>query len=280
MQRNLQLPAYDRLSVVTAVIVLGYALARVVELPTRIIETSLFGSPIGVTLNGQSLLLLLVAALISTGSDAVIRSHPRLQDGTAHAGSTAVHWILPGLAALALGLLLNRAPVGPVWWLGLALSAAFLVLVLLAEYTVVDPEDRTFQTARLGLTVLAYLALLAILGWLRLSGARAAISAPASALVCAAVSFRLLRLQNVSLLYSFSSAVLVALVVGQSVWALSYWFIHPLGAGLLLLDVFYVVHGLLQQNANPPVPRRVVVEYIVVGSLGIALALQFVNRAV
>ena len=60
MERNIRLPAYDRLSVVTAVIVLGYALTRVVEIPSRIVETTLFGSPIGITLDGQSLLLLLV----------------------------------------------------------------------------------------------------------------------------------------------------------------------------------------------------------------------------
>lgn len=280
MERNIRLPAYDRLSVVTAVIVLGYALARVVEIPSRIVETTLFGSPIGITLDGQSLLLLLVAALISTGSDAVIRSHPHLQSRTTTGVSTAIHWILPGLAALALGLLLNQAPTGPVWWLGLGLSATFLVLILLAEYTVVDVEDNGFRSARLGLTLLAYLVLLAILGWMRFSGARAAISASAGALVAGAVSFRLLRLYDVSTLYALSSATIVALVLGQSVWAINYWFIHPLGAGLLLLDVFYVVHGLLQQNANPPVSRRVIVEYVVVGGIGLGLALQFLNRPV
>ena len=149
-------------------------------------------------------------------------------------------------------MLLNQAPIGPVWWLGLGLSATFLVLILLAEYTVVDAEDHGFRSARLSLTLLAYLVLLAILGWIRFSGARAAISATAGALVAGAVSFRLLRLYDVSTLYALSSATIVALVLGQSVWAINYWFIHPLGAGLLLLDVFYVVHGLLQQNADPP----------------------------
>ena len=102
-------PDRDRLSVVTAVIVLAYALARIVELPSRLLSATLFGSSIGFELNGQVIILLMVAALISTGSDTLIRSHPRFARESMR---TFAHWILPGGTALALGLLLNLAPSG------------------------------------------------------------------------------------------------------------------------------------------------------------------------
>ena len=70
-------PDRDRLSILTAVILLAYALARFIPLPSRELTTTLFGSSIGIELNGPVIILLMVAALISTGSDTLIRSHPQ-----------------------------------------------------------------------------------------------------------------------------------------------------------------------------------------------------------
>ncbi|MBI5054418.1 MAG: hypothetical protein HZB52_14290, partial [Chloroflexi bacterium] len=84
-------PNRDRLSVITAVILLAYTLTRFVDIPTREISATLFGSSIGFELNGQIILLAIVAALISTGSDTLIRSHPKSESTT---GGTVPHWIL------------------------------------------------------------------------------------------------------------------------------------------------------------------------------------------
>src|SRR5919108_217642 len=94
-------PSRDRLSVLTAVILLAYALARFLDLPTRAVSTNLFGSPLGIELNAAVLMLLLVAALVSAGADTLIRSHPQLAQ--AEGSHTLVHWILPGATALVLG---------------------------------------------------------------------------------------------------------------------------------------------------------------------------------
>ena len=42
----------------------------------------------------------------------------------------------PGATALALGGLLNRAPDGVLWWLGLGVSAIVLIAVLIAAFLV------------------------------------------------------------------------------------------------------------------------------------------------
>src|SRR5713101_4383667 len=154
MQPTRHLPHADRLSVLTAVILLAYALTRVLDLPTRAVHTTLFGSALGFDLNGQVLMLLLVAALISAGSDTLVRSHPYLAQRPGE--TTVLHWILPGASALVLGAVLNRTPNGLLWWLGLALSALVLISVLIAEYVAVDRSDPAWDLAVLGLTALAY----------------------------------------------------------------------------------------------------------------------------
>ena len=110
MQKIHHTPDRDRLSVLTAIILLAFALARTVQLPTRPVRAMLFGSSIGFDLNGPFVLLVLVAALISAGADSLMRSHPDLRG--ASLGRSMIHWILPGGAALGLGLLLNRLPAG------------------------------------------------------------------------------------------------------------------------------------------------------------------------
>lgn len=268
-------PDRDRLSVVTAVILLAYALARVVQLPSRTLSATLFGSSLGIELNGSVIILLIVAALISTGSDTLIRSHPRARGGAVR---TATHWIVPGCTALGLGLLLDLAPVGPVWWLGLGVSALFLVVVLVAEFTVVDHDDLSYGLAAAGLVALSYIVALALFGWMRYTGTRAALSATGAGALAALLSLRLLMLSGASARRSSIYAAVVGLVCGQAMWALNYWRTTPIGAGLMLLVVFYVVQGVAQQHLTNGITRRTVIEYAIVGligaiiSIGVALA--------
>lgn len=263
-------PDRDRLSVITAVIVLAYALARFVELPSREISAVLFGSKIGFELNGQLMLLLMVAALISTGSETLIRSHPRAESGYRR---NALHWIVPGWTALGLGLLLELAPTGPVWWLGLAVSAVFLVMVLVAEYTVVDPDDAVYRVAALGLTALAFIVAMALFGWVRFTGTRAALSATFTAAIAGSLGVRLLMLNGAPFSRSAIYASIIGLVVGEAMWAFNYWRLAPTGAGLLLLVLFYVLHGLSQQHLTAQLNRRAIIEYMVVGIIGVVIAL-------
>jgi hypothetical protein len=262
-------PNQDRLSVITAVIVLSYALARFIELPAQEFSTRLFGSSIGIELNGRLILLIMIAALISTGSETLIRSHPRAQAGY---GRNALHWILPGWTALGLGLLLELAPTGPVWWLGLAFSAFFLVVVLVTEYTTVDPDDSAYRAVSLGLTALTYIVALALFGWARYTGTRAALSSTFTAALAGLLSLRLLMLNGGTFARSLVLAGVVGLVVGEAMWAMNYWRVTPLGAGLLLLVIFYILHGLIQQHLTGQLTRRTLVEFGVVGLLGAVVA--------
>lgn len=262
-------PDRDRLSVITAVIVLAYALARFIELPSREVSARLFGSSIGIELNGRLMLLIMVAALISTGSETLIRSHPRAQAGY---GRNPLHWILPGCTALGLGLLLELAPTGPVWWLGLAISAFLLVIVLVTEYTAIDPDDPAYRSASLGLTALTYIVALALFGWVRFTGTRAALSSTFTAALAGLLSLRLLMLNGGAFAHSLMYSGIVGLVLGEAMWAMNYWRVAPMGAGLLLLVIFYALHGLLQQQLTGQLTRRTAIEFAVVGLIGAGIA--------
>jgi hypothetical protein len=266
-------PDRDRLSVLTAIILLAFALARTIQLPTRPVRAMLFGSSIGFDLNGPFVLLLLVAALISAGADSLMRSHPELRG--ASLARSMVHWILPGGAALGLGLLLNRLPAGVGWWAGLGLAAVFMTLVLLAEYTVVAPDDAGFYWAALGLTVLAYAVALVFFALLRASGGRAAITATAAAVISGLIALRLLLLAGATVRESLPFAGVLGLCLGQCTWALNYWPAGPLGTGLTLLVIFYTGTGLAQQHLVGALNRRMVVEFGVVAAVGLAAVMRF-----
>jgi hypothetical protein len=266
-------PDFDRLSVLTAIILLAFALVRVVQLPTRPLRAMLFGSSIGFDVDGAFVLLVLVAALISAGADSLMRSHPQLRGASLR--RSVVHWILPGGAALGLGLLLTRLPAGVGWWAGLAFTAVFLVLVLIAEYTVIAPDDSGFYWAALSLTVLAYAVALVFFAFLRLSGARAAITATAAALVSGLIALRLLLLAGASAREALPYALVLGLGLGQCTWALNYWPAGPLGTGLMLLVIFYTGTGLAQQHLVGALTRRMVIEFGVVAVAALVAVWQF-----
>lgn len=276
MQPTRHLPSRDRLSVLTAVIVLAYALTRVLDLPTRALGTTLFGSALGLELNGRVLMLLLVAALISAGSDTLIRSHPALA-GQKHP-ATLLHWIMPGLTALALGNLLNRAPDGPLWWLGLGASALVLLAVLIAEYTLVDRQDPAWDMASLGITAVAYALALVLFVLLHNLSARAVISASIGGLVAAGLALRLFALKAAPLARAGVYAVVVGLIVAEATWAINYWRVSSNSAALMSLIPFYLSVGLGQQHLVGRLGRAIWLEYAVVGGLGLLIALVYTFR--
>ena len=270
MARARHFPSRDRLSVLTAVIVLAYALARFITVPALGVRLFVLGSLWEFQLDSAVLLLTLVAALISTGSDSLIRSHPYFASHPAK--SSLTHWILPGTTALVLGAALDRLPDEPLWWLGLALSAFALIAVLIAEYIVVDPDDAAWDAATLGLTTLAYALALILFNLLHAYPAHPVIAAGIGGIATTGLTGRLFALKSLpgssgrAILY----AALVGLICAEAIWALSYWRVASGSAALLLMVPFYVSLGLAQQHLTGRLTRRVWVEFAVVGVAGLA----------
>lgn len=271
MPASRPLPSRDQLSVITAVIVLAYALARFLNLPVRPLATMLFGSALGFDLSGAFLMLVFAAALISAGSEMLIRSHPHFAGQPAR--RTLIHWIVPGATALVLGATLNHAPNDQAWWVELGFSVIALVVVLIAEYLVVDPADPRRDAAALALTTLAYLLALVLFILLRHLGARAAISATIGGTVAAALALRLFALKFAPLWRAALYAAFVGLICSETLWALNYWNISASGSALLTLLPFYVSVGLVGQHLSGHLTRRIWIEFGIVGSAMLVISL-------
>jgi hypothetical protein len=273
MSRPRHFPDLDRLSVLTAVIVLAYALTRVIDLPARVFSASVFGSPLNLALDGPFLIHVIVAALISTGAESLIRSHPYF---SAHPAERALrHWILPGLTALVLGVALATVPDPRWWWLELGASVLALLAVLIAEYVVVDPADARHDAAALALTALTYALALTFFALLYSLNYRALLSASLCGLASLLMALRAFTLKAISPGRAMLYALLVGLICAEAFWAVTYWRVTPGAAALLVMVPFYASLGLAQQHLMGRLTRRVWLEYLVVSVIGLTTALLY-----
>jgi hypothetical protein len=252
------LPDADRLSILAAMILLAYALARFIQVPSREFGVQLPGVYISVEPNVYTFIALLVAGLTASGAHQLLRDHPEL-------GSlrTIGHWLLPALTAWVIGLPLFQLPLSPIWWLGFGLGAAMLILVLLAEYIVVDPDDMRYLPAATGLTAVSFALFLALAIALRISGSRLIFIVPAVLFAAGLVSLRTLNLRLPGQ-WQYTNAVVIMMVTGQFAAALHYWPLSPIAYGMALLGPAYCLTSLLGSLSEGDPLRKAIIEPFVI----------------
>jgi hypothetical protein len=252
------LPDADRLSVLAATVLLAYALARLVDIPSRLVSIQLPGLYLAFPINVRTFVSLLVAGLIATGADWLLHDHPALNKRR-----TIEHWLLPALTAWVIGLPLFQMPLGPLWWIGFALGAALLMLVMVAEYIAIDPDDIRQPAASAGLTAVSFALFLALTVSLRYAEVRLFQILPALILAGYLVSLRTLHLRLHGR-WLFVSSGIVALLVGQLTAALHYWPLSPVSYGLALLGPAYGLTSLIGSMEEGAPPGQAVVEPLIV----------------
>jgi len=93
-------PKTDRISVITASILVSYALLPFVQISSKLVAFTIFGILISsLNFNIFSLISIITAALAAAGTDWMLREHPNIGDN-----STVPHLILPALTAGAIGI--------------------------------------------------------------------------------------------------------------------------------------------------------------------------------
>ena len=253
-----------KLSTLAALVLLAYGLVRVVPLPATSINLAMLGVALRIDLNATVMLLVLAASLAVAGTDWIVRSHPR----AAELRPSFEHWIVPGLAAFALGGIVIRLPYGAGFWIGLALSAVLLVAVIQAEFIALDRDDPRFDRAAISLRALAWLLLAGALFAIRIGAPRAIISLPLVFAGVTGVTWRLLRLDEPA-----SSAWLDAALVGwagaQVDWGLHYWPATPIRHALLLGLLAYVMVGLIVAYRQKRLGAARLTEVAVVAALAL-----------
>ncbi len=253
IRRN-NLPDTDRLSVLAATILLVFALSRWVNLPTRDLSIQLPGFFLAFQINIRTWIVLITAGLTASGADWLLRDHPALGGK-----STVEHWILPALTAWVIGIQLFQLKVGWLWWSVFGIGGLLLILILIAEYIVVDPEDIRHGPAAAGLTAVSFALYLILTIVMRSSGWRLFFVGPVLFFSAGLVSLRTfhLRLHNQWKLYE---AGITGLLTAQIGAAFFYWPLSPVGFGLAVLAPAYALTSLLTGLSEGEPIRQAIIE--------------------
>jgi hypothetical protein len=278
----------DRVSVLIWVVLFGLAAQRLLVLPTHTFSTTVLGSPISIPLAGTTVLAALLAGLVATGAESVVRAHPRNQPGalgiwtasararTASLRNHWVYWALPIALVVVAHLLLPLAPSRLYWLVGLMLTGTLLGLGMAGIYYTIDPFATGYRRARLGLNALTYgVALLLFLVVYR-TRTRSIVSATEVMLVSTLLALELLRGSERPTSLVALYAGITGLVLGQATWALNYMRLDGLTGGLLLLLLYYNIVGLSQHALQGRIGRRVLFEFGLITVATLALIWEFV----
>jgi hypothetical protein len=271
MRSDLPQPDRDRLSTLTALVILSYALIRIVILPIFSVDLTFAGLIFEFKVDSRLIMLTLAAALTVAGADWLLRSHPALKS----TDRTIEHWIVPGLTALAAGIILTRLPDGPALWIGLAAGATLLMAVLLAEFLIHDPADPRHDLAAVILRTLAYLLLVGILFTMHAVDLRSVYRVPLSLAVVTTISWRLLQLPRSDDGQTVVSALIVGGVSAQLVWALHYWPLPSFRFALIVGLFVYVSNGLMETLRAGEMSRARLIELTSVALVGLTGILVF-----
>ncbi len=284
------------------VVLIGLAAQRFLALPTRVFSATVLGSPITLNITTNTILGALLAALVASGAEAVVRAYPHAltpgadlgdwnsmngRSGSASSGYPPLqiprfgvggHWVFWGLPIALIGVALLLLPVAPsstYWLIGLVLTGIALGVAMAGIYYTIDPFAVGYRRAHVGLNTLTYAAALVLFLVVYRTRVRSIVSATEITLIGGLLALELLRGSERPLSQVALYAAITGLILGQATWALNYWRLDSLTGGLVLLLLFYNAVGLAQNVLQGPIRRRVLIEHALVTVLGLALTWRF-----
>ena len=253
MRPRSPLPDTNRIGILTAAVLLSFALTRLLPASEVVLRLTLGTFFLTYPISLTTVMTLLAAGVTATGMDWLLRGHPALGSQR-----TVEHWLLPTLVAFVIGVPLSLLPSGVSWWITFSIAGVMLVTIFLAEYVAVDPAAPSYSAATGLLTALSFAVYLILLVTLRSSSPRLILAVPAVFLVSGLVSLRALhlRLQR----WDFFWAGCIALVSAQLAAAFHYWPLAPIQFGLALLGPLYALTSLAGNLGEESPIRRAVFE--------------------
>ena len=254
MNERRYLPDSNRVGVLTSTVLLAFVLTRIIQSPEFSLEFQMPGFLLSLPLNLTSAMSLLTAGLTATGMDWLLRGHPALNKRR-----TLQWWLLPTLTTFVIGVPLSLLPDGTAWWIGFAVSGAFLVLVFIAEYVVVDPSAPYYPASMAGLTAISYTLFFILAVAMRYGEMRLFLIVPGLFLAAALSSLRVLHLR-LSGKWEYAWALGIAFVCIQIAAGLHYWPLSPIQFGLMLVGPLYGLTNFAINLSEDLPTRRAVLE--------------------
>jgi hypothetical protein len=171
-------------------------------------------------------------------------------------------------------VLLSRTEAIQAWLLLMAGAIILLRVVIANEFRSLE-MNASGQTG-IGLPVkgLIYLLFLTCAVLIYATRARTLLVAPIVAAISGLLSVRLFwgATQRIGRVVLYGGVV--GLIMGQAVWALNFWRIPSLSGGLLLLLIFYVATGIVEQSMLRRMSGRVLFEYGVIALIAFVAILS------
>lgn len=249
-------PNRQRLSILLAAILLAFVIARFVQLPGIPISIGFLGILLSLEININSFIAVIVAGITASGTDWLIRDHPRLDNKP-----TGKHLVLPGLTAWIFSFPLSFLTDNSLWWAGFVAAGVVLLVVIVAEYVAADPEDIRQPIASAGLIALSFMIFLVFVVSLRSIGLRLFFMLPAVGFSTGLVSLRAINLRLHTGWLLPETAVIV-LVATQTSAALHYLPVSPISFGLILLGLVYALIIFVVNYAQAALMKLAILESV------------------
>ncbi|NMB60784.1 MAG: hypothetical protein GYA18_00415 [Chloroflexi bacterium] len=217
----------DRLSIVSALIILNYALMPFIYTSPTPLHFSLFGLVFDWRIKYADLLVLSAALFAAIGTYWLLYDHPNLNKQ-----ATFIHLVLPTLTAGAMSIPLNVISIGIAWWVMFAFGSILIILTLIAEYYSINPHSSLFAMARIILIPLAIALFLLLSISSRSAGYRLYLQVLLLGTLFTGIFTRLLALSDI---YEKKKAILAsALLFMQALVACHYLPLRSVPFGMVL----------------------------------------------
>jgi hypothetical protein len=233
--RSHQMPDLNHLSLLVSTILLAYTLTHFVVIPIQEFDLTVLGILFPVRINFASLVAWLVAGLTASGTAWLLHHHPSSDKRVL---ATAIHWLLPSLTALVQMRVINMLAIGGLWWIAALVSSILLLLVLTAEYIVVDSTHQYYNLAEMGITGLSVALFLILAISLHTAETRLFYRVPLLSLAALLVYLRINNLRQPGN-WALIQGSISFLVIGQVAAGLHYWPLGSIGYGLALTGSLY-----------------------------------------
>lgn len=242
MQKREHLPDINRLSIVTATIMLAFALTRVISFPAQEIAFNLFGILLTFSFDFSTVISLLTAILAAVGTIWLIESHPGYTKAKL-SWLTSRHWIVPVFSTLVIGVALNNFSGGSLWWVIFGVGNLILLTVLVAEYHVVSVSAIHHPLATVGLTALSFALYLLLAIAIFSTDMRLYLRLPVIAVGAFMVISRtfFLRLGTWNVTWS----LVISLILSEVAIGFNYMPIRPIQFGLMMVGIAYALTSLV-----------------------------------
>ena len=267
-----------KLWMVAVLIAVGLLASVGLSWPTRTATVGGFS----LVVSGKELLGLIMVGLASTGTEAMMRSHPKAQ--TDQVRLSFLQWLRPSALVSASWALLTRLDGIPAQIACVLATVAALLLLILTEYYVLDPSAPWCAAAQFFLQLAAYpLATLLYIA-IDLSQLASPVAGIAVAVVSATLGLTLLHDPVRRLRRTLPYVLGLGTLLGALSCLLDLWIASPARAtdartplihALALVVPLYVLAGVIQHQLSGRLTRKVAIEYLVVGIVALLLLLSF-----